>query len=85
LWPASPASTISVHVLSRRVVRLRWPIKAQPGDRIEFRMNKQPIAEAVISRIEKPGESECATTGRFANLLKVFWMRDSFKKLEAKR
>jgi hypothetical protein len=62
----------------------RWPVKAQVGDRVVFNLNKKPIAEAVISRIEKPGEHECETTGRFLNRWKVYWTPESFKKIETK-
>jgi len=63
----------------------RWPVRAKVGDQILFHMNKKPVAEAVISRIEKPGESECERTGRFKNMWKVFWKPESFKKIEAKK
>jgi hypothetical protein len=52
---------------------LRWPVKAKVGDPIVFHMNKKPVAEAVISRIEKPGESECERTHRFKHLWKVYF------------
>jgi hypothetical protein len=62
----------------------RWPVKAEVGDSIIFKLNQQPIAEAVVSRIEKPGEHECETTGRFRNQWKVYWTAESFKKIEVK-
>jgi len=76
-WEEPPAG-------SEEFWAFRWPVKAQVGDRVVFNLNKKPIAEAVISRIEKPGESECAETGRFGNKWKVFWTQDSFRKLEPK-
>lgn len=59
----------------------RWPVRATVGDKIEFKLNKQPIAEAVISRIEKPGESDCAVTGKYKSMWKVHWRNDSFRDL----
>lgn len=52
---------------------LRFPPKATVGDKVVFHMNKQPVAEAVISRIEKPGESECEQTGRFKHRWKAYF------------
>jgi len=62
----------------------RFPPKAQVGDTITFRMEKKPVAEAVISRIEKPGQHECEATGRFKNRWKVYWSPESFKKVAGK-
>ncbi len=62
----------------------RFPPKAQPGDQVIFHMDKKPVAEAVISRIEKPGEHSCEQTGRFKGRWKVYWHPDSFKKIEPK-
>jgi ribosomal protein S18 acetylase RimI-like enzyme len=62
----------------------RWPVRALVGDRIIFNLRKKPIAEAVISRIEKPGQHECSTTGRFKNMWKVYWTNESFKRMEPK-
>jgi hypothetical protein len=61
---------------------LRWPVKASVGDRIEFyNVKKEKIAETVIRRIETPGQSECAGTGKFKNMWKVFWNLDDFQKV----
>jgi hypothetical protein len=61
-----------------------WPVRAKVGDPIYFNLDRKPIAEAVISRIEKPGESQCAETDRFLNRWKVFWTQESFKKVGPK-
>jgi len=58
-----------------------WPVRAKVGDQIFFQMDKKPVAEAVISRIEPPGQSECERTGQYKNRWKVYWTPESFKKL----
>ena len=55
-----------------------WPVRAKVGDPIQFFYRKNVIASAVISRIEPPGKSECAGTGRFGSQWKVFWTPESF-------
>jgi len=74
LWEEPPAG-------NEEFWAFRFPPKAQPGDQVLFHMNKKPVAEAVISRIEKPGEHECEATGRFKNKWKVYWTPESFKKI----
>lgn len=59
----------------------RFPVRAQVGDEILFLLDKKPVAKAVIAGIEKPGASQCDTTGRFKNRWKVFWTQESFKDL----
>lgn len=62
----------------------RFKPKASLGDRVVFHMDKQAVAEAVISRIEPPGKTACEQTGRFGNRWKVFWTPESFRKIAAK-
>jgi hypothetical protein len=52
-----------------------------PDDRLVFRFDGKPVAEAVVTRIEPPGQSECAGTGRFGSGWKVFWHPGTFVKL----
>jgi len=60
---------------------LRWPIKANAGDVIEFRHAGKLIARAKVSRVEAPGDSECSSTGRYRNRWKVFWKLSDFEDL----
>lgn len=60
---------------------LRWPIKAKVGDAIEFRCNGELIARSKVSRVERPGESECSSTGKYGNRWKVYWRLDEFEDL----
>ena len=55
-----------------------WPVKAKVGDTIYFYHDKKLIAQAVIAKIEKPGESECEATGNYRNRWKVYWRQESF-------
>lgn len=60
----------------------RWPQKCKPGDKINFyNLYKKKIAESVVLRVENPGESECATSGKFGGRWKVFWKLEDFKDL----
>lgn len=54
-----------------------------PGDEITFQFDKKPVASAIVDRIEKPGQSQCDSTGRFGTLWKVFWKQETFKDLRA--
>ena len=66
----------------------RWkPSVAKAGDAVYFLFDGVIVAEAIISRIEKPGESQCEGTGKFKSMWKVYWGADSFKDLrkEAQR
>lgn len=58
---------------------LRWPIKAKPGDGIEFYYRKQLVAYAVVLRVEPPGISECDRTGKYRNRWKVVWDPATFR------
>lgn len=66
-----------------------WAFRFRPpcevGDELIFRYNKKPIATAIAAKIEPPGESSCAQTGKFKNKWKVLWTRQSFKKVEELR
>lgn len=56
----------------------RFPPPCRVGDPLIFKFDGIPVALAVVSRIEKPGQSVCEGTGRFGNGHKVFWSPDSF-------
>jgi hypothetical protein len=56
----------------------RFPPPCKVGDRLFFRFDGVVVAEAVVSFIEKPGQSECEATGRFRSGWKVFWTPESF-------
>lgn len=56
----------------------RFPPRCSEGERLSFRFDGQEVASAVVSRIERPGQSACAGTGRYGNLWKVFWDPRSF-------
>jgi len=62
-----------------------WAFKEKPdvdvGQRIEFRIAGDVVAEATVGRVEEPGESKCDGTGRFKNHWKVYWPPESFKDL----
>lgn len=72
-WENEPAGT------THEFWAFRFKPKAQPGNIIQFMIDKKPVAQAVIDYIEPPGESECDTTGRFKNRWKVFWKCSTFK------
>ena len=57
----------------------RFPPPCKVGDRLVFRFDGVMVAEAVCSRIEAPGESECESTGRFRRGYKVYWNPASFR------
>lgn len=59
----------------------RFPPPCKVGDVLNFRMSGQIVARAVCAKIEKPGESSCASTARFFSGYKVFWTPDSFEDL----
>lgn len=56
----------------------RFPPPCKPGDNLYFRMHACVVAVAVCDRIEKPGQSACDSTGRFARGWKVFWKPETF-------
>jgi hypothetical protein len=60
---------------------LRFQPKCKKGDKITFKYQGKPVAEAVVDGIESPGQSQCMTSGKFKNRWKVFWRIDSFKKM----
>lgn len=59
----------------------RWPPPCKPGDPLIFRFDKVAVAEAVVDRIEKPGESRCDRTNGFERSWKVFWRPETFRDL----
>jgi hypothetical protein len=59
----------------------RFPPPCAVGDRLVFRFDKVPVAEAVVYIIEPPGVRVCEHSGRWRNLWKVFWTPDSFRDL----
>lgn len=56
----------------------RFPPPCKVGDPMTFRFHGAVIARATVAKIEKPGVSECDSTGRFRGGWKVFWSPDSF-------
>jgi len=55
-----------------------WPPPCKVGDPLLFRFDGIVVARAVVSRIERPGQSSCDSTGRFKQGWKVFWTPQSF-------
>jgi len=59
-----------------------WSFRFKPpcevGDEIIFRFDKEPVAKAVVAKIEPPGKSACESTGRFSRGWKVFWTPETF-------
>lgn len=60
---------------------LRFKPKCEIGDKITFHFNGEAVAEAIVAKVERPGSTECAHTGRFKSLWKVYWRPDSFRDL----
>lgn len=56
----------------------RFPPQCKAGDELRFRFDGMVVAMATVSRIEPPGQSKCAGTGRFERGWKVFWNPESF-------
>jgi hypothetical protein len=56
----------------------RWKPKCAVGDKLVFRFDGKPVAEAVVAKIEAPGQSQCDGTGRFKNGWKIYWTPESF-------
>ena len=63
----------------------RFPPPCKVGDPLVFRFNGVPVARAVVSRIEPPGQSKCEGTGRFERGHKVFWSLESFKETKERQ
>lgn len=59
----------------------RFPPPCAVGDPLVFRFDGEPVARAVVAKIERPGESACEATGRFRSGFKVFWTPESFMDL----
>lgn len=57
----------------------RFPPPCKAGDRLVFRFDGKPVAEAIVHHVEGPGKSRCDSTGKFGNGHKVFWTQDSFR------
>jgi hypothetical protein len=59
-----------------------WAFSRRPrckeGDEIIFRFDGQPVAKAVVAKIEPPGLTEGMGKYRFRTRWKVFWDPDSF-------
>lgn len=62
-----------------------WAFRNVPavrvGERIEFEIAGRLVADAIVSRVERPGESRCGRTGGWAGRWKVFWSPESFRDL----
>lgn len=63
-----------------------WSFRFKPpcevGEKLTFRFDKKPVAEAVVAKVERPGQTKCDQTGRFGSGWKVFWRPESFKKIK---
>jgi len=62
----------------------RWPPPCKPGDRLVFRFDGVPVAEAVVHCVVAPGESRCERTGKFNTTHNVFWRPETFVDLRGK-
>jgi len=51
------------------------------GDVLIFRFDGEAVARAICSEIEPPGQSKCASTGRFERGWKVYWEPETFEDL----
>ena len=60
----------------------RFKPKCEVGDLITFHVNKEPVATAIVAKIEKPGQTSCSQTGRFKNCWRVYWRPESFRELQ---
>lgn len=62
-----------------------WAFKSQPktkaGDVVEFVFGSKPVARAVVSRVESPGQSSCGHSGKFKDKWKVHWKDSSFNRI----
>lgn len=56
----------------------RWQPPCKVGDPLIFRFDGAMVAKAVCCKIEPPGQSKCAHTGRRENAWKVFWLPETF-------
>ena len=61
-----------------------WAFKDRPrafyNQKIIFKFDGQPVAEAKVLKIEDPGQSKCDSTGKYEKHWKVFWSPKEFKK-----
>lgn len=57
----------------------RFPPPCKVGDTLNFRFDGLIVAHATVERIEAPGQSKCAGTGRFERGWKVFWLPETFR------
>jgi hypothetical protein len=64
-----------------------WAFRSRPqalkGEKIIFRFDGKPVAEAVVAQVEKPGQSSCSSTGRFEKLWKILWNPTTFVKYKS--
>jgi|CXWL01.1.fsa_nt_gi hypothetical protein len=86
--PTSPRPDIRDIMKNEKVRNLQSirsiMLRIMRGVRLIFRFNGKPVAQAIVARIERPGESSCETTGRFRMGWKVFWEPESFVDLREK-
>jgi len=73
-WEEPPAGSIEFWAF-------RWKPPCAVGDPLTFRFDKRIVATAVVSAIERPGQSKCEATGRFGGGWKVFWAPETFRDL----
>jgi len=57
---------------------------ALPGERIVFTFDAAPIADAVVHHVEEPGKTKCENTGKFEKHFKIYWLPESFRRLDGK-
>lgn len=64
-----------------------WAFKGRPSvlpnEKVYFTFDKMPVAETVVLKIEKPGESKCELTGKYEKHWKLYWEPAKFVKYAA--
>lgn len=62
-----------------------WSFRFKPpcsvGDESIFRFDGVPVARATVHEIQKPGVSQCESTGKFRSGWKIVWLNESFEDL----
>ena len=55
-----------------------------PGEKIVFTFDHAPVATAVVHHIEEPGKTKCENTGKYEKHHKVYWLPNSFRRVDGK-
>jgi hypothetical protein len=63
----------------------RFPPPCKAGDPLAFKFDGVIVATATVSRVEQPGLTKCAGTGRFGGGFKVYWSPESFRDVRRKQ